>query len=146
MTDFPVHSISIRVYWENTDAGGRVYHTQYMAFAERGRTEWLRHVMGLNQTDIIAKTGVTFVVKSLTTDFIGYAVLDDTLVVKTHMHSIKGAKMLFDQYILNGDTVIVTLQVLVVCVGKKGMPVRMPKYIMRLQPLATQWHCGAEQG
>ncbi len=124
------HALSIRIYWENTDASGRVYHSQYIQFAERGRTEWLRYMMGVQQTDIIAKTGVVFVVTSLTSDFIGYAELDDTVVVKTFVSLLKGAKMVFHQHIVKGDTVIVRLQVTVASVGKNGVPVRMPKYII----------------
>lgn len=123
------HTLPIRIYWENTDASGRVYHTQYMQFAERGRTEYLR-TLGFNQTTILQDAGVYFVVKSLTVDFMGYAELDDEITVATTVSELKGAKMGFEQNIIKHAVPIVHLMVTVAVVGKNGTPKRIPKYII----------------
>ena len=71
----------VRVYWEDTDAGGVVYHASYLRFMERARTEWLRS-LGLNQQNLADTEGRQFVVKTMDIDFVAPARLDDQLAVK----------------------------------------------------------------
>lgn len=123
------HTLAIRIYWENTDASGRVYHTQYIQFAERGRTEYLR-LLGCEQTAILQNIGVYFVVKSLTADFMGYAQLDDEIIVNTTVSQIKGAKVIFEQHIVKHHKPIVYINTVVVIVDKNGTPKRIPKYLI----------------
>lgn len=124
------HTLPIRIYWEDTDAGGRVYHANYIAFAERGRTELLRHIFDVAQADVMESIGVIFVVKSLSADYMGYAILDDMIVVETTISKIQGAKIIFQQRLLKNNVPIVVLDVVVVGVDKNACPTRIPKYIL----------------
>ena len=79
-----VHRLALRVYYEDTDAGGIVYHANYLKFAERARTEMLR-CLGLDHGALRERYGVTFTVRSLTADFVAPARLDDRLIVATRL-------------------------------------------------------------
>ena len=90
--------IKVRVYYEDTDSGGIVYHSKYLNFAERGRTEFLRR-RNLEQQIIKEKFGIVFVVKSLNIDYLSFACLDDVLVIKTVICDLNKAKVNFQQFI-----------------------------------------------
>ena len=92
------HELNIRIYFEDTDSGGIVYHSKYLNFAERARTEFLRKV-NLHQSIIEKKYGLIFVVKNLNIQYISYACLDDCLVVKTKILELNKAKVVFSQLI-----------------------------------------------
>ena len=79
-SDLPPHAFTwpIRVYWEDTDAGGVVYHASYLRFLERARTEWLR-ARGIDQSRVRAEHGIVFVVRDLSIQFLQAAKLDDEL-------------------------------------------------------------------
>jgi acyl-CoA thioester hydrolase len=79
-----VHRLALRVYYEDTDAGGIVYHANYLKFAERARTEMLR-CLGLDHGALRERYGVTFTVRGLTADFVAPARLDDRLIVATRL-------------------------------------------------------------
>ena len=79
-----VHRLALRVYYEDTDAGGIVYHANYLKFAERARTEMLR-CLGLDHGALRGRYGVAFTVRSLTADFVAPARLDDRLIVATRL-------------------------------------------------------------
>ena len=81
MIDHRMFSLPTRVYWEDTDAGGVVYHAQYLAFLERARTEWLR-AQGLGQEALRAEHDLVFVVRDMQIDFRKPAKLDDLLDVR----------------------------------------------------------------
>ena len=89
----------VRVYYEDTDAGGVVYHTGYLRFFERGRTEWLRS-LGYSQARLVDETGLLFTVVSLTTQFRQPARLDDLLTVRTQVQEFGGATVTFGQQII----------------------------------------------
>ncbi|HYD17408.1 MAG TPA: YbgC/FadM family acyl-CoA thioesterase [Patescibacteria group bacterium] len=86
------HTLPIRVYYEDTDAAGIVYHANYLRFAERGRTEMLR-TAGFEHAKILAETDVAFTVISMNINFKIPAKLDETLIVETRMVAIGGATM-----------------------------------------------------
>lgn len=92
----------VRVYWEDTDAGGIVYHANWLRFLERGRTEWLR-ALGIDQRALDAATGIVFVVRDLQIDFVAPARLDDRLVVTVELLETRRASLTLAQQALAAD-------------------------------------------
>ena len=88
----------VRVYYEDTDAAGIVYHANYLKFMERARTEWLR-ALGYEQDRIAADFGVVFVIRNVTLDFIAPARFNDALIVKTSVRRVGRATMEFMQIV-----------------------------------------------
>ena len=88
------YSFPVRVYFENTDAGGVVYHAEYLKFLERARTEWLRH-LGFDHQLLARTHRVVFVVTALAADFAKAARLDDTLAVSVHLESLGKVRCVF---------------------------------------------------
>lgn len=84
----------VRVYFEDTDAGGVVYYSNYLKFYERARTEWLRSV-GISQQSLRAEQKILFLVKNISVDYKYSAVLDDELIVTTKILQLKGASIFF---------------------------------------------------
>lgn len=119
------YKIAARVYWEDTDASGLVYHASYIRFMERGRTELLRS-LGLEQSALLdGATPIHFVVRAMQLDFRKPAVLDDTLSVETTPIELGGASLTLDQRVLRGGETLVTAIVKVVCV-EAGRARRLP--------------------
>ncbi|MGV8831326.1 MAG: tol-pal system-associated acyl-CoA thioesterase [Devosia sp.] len=124
------HKFPIRIYYEDTDFSGNVYHAAYLKFFERGRTEFLRDA-GIHHTELAAQ-GVAFAVRSMEISFDGAAHIDDLLSVTTEATSTTGARLLLQQTILRGDTVLTRAQVMVVAIKTSGGPARMPAAIRAL--------------
>jgi len=122
------HLLTLRVYYENTDAAGIVYHAEYLCFAERGRTEMLRD-SGFEHAALKRETGIAFAVRSLNIDYISPAKLDDEISVKTKITSITGARMLMDQSLFRGEDLLVKLNLVLACINEQGKPVRMPEIV-----------------
>ena len=120
--------IEARVYFEDTDAGGIVYHSKYLNFAERGRTEFLRK-KNLEQRQLKEKYGFSFVVKSLNIDYLGSSFLDDLLIIKSYVSSLNKAKVNFLQLILKQNEIIARVDVTVCCVNKNRKISRMNNHI-----------------
>jgi acyl-CoA thioester hydrolase len=118
------HLFPLRVYYEDTDFSGVVYHASYLRFFERGRTEFIR-ACGIDQQKLHRETGVYFVVRRMTVDWVKPALMDDQLVVETAPAKFGGASMELAQRILRGDEVLTTAEVLVVIL-KDGRPTRLP--------------------
>ncbi len=93
----------VRVYYEDTDSGGVVYHSNYLNFMERARTEWLRS-MQLEQDDIINEHGIVFVVSALSINYLKPALFNDALRVKSSLKKLTKASLLFEQIIVRSDT------------------------------------------
>lgn len=125
------HDLPIRVYYEDTDAGGIVYHASYIRFAERGRTEMLRDG-GFTHADMFKTTGIGFAVASLKIDFRAPAKLDDLLVVKSHISRLGGASMDMEQKIYKNEELIAELTVTLVCIDKQLKAVRLPAEVRAL--------------
>lgn len=96
----------VRIYWEDTDAGGVVYHAGYVRFLERARTEWLR-AQGIDQLALSEQTSRGFVIREMHLDFHRPARLDDELLVSVAVKERRSASILFDQEIVRGDTALV---------------------------------------
>lgn len=111
------HSLPVRVYYEDTDFSGVVYHASYLRFMERGRTELIR-ALGVEQRELFdGDTALGFAVRRMTIDFLLPAVMDDLLTVETRSVAARGATMDVEQRVLRGEEVLVTAKVLVACVG-----------------------------
>jgi acyl-CoA thioester hydrolase len=115
----------VRVYYEDTDAAGLVYYANYLKFAERARTEMLRR-LGIEQRRLHLESGLVFVVRRCTIDFLAPARLDDDLVVETRLAALGGAALDLDQDVLRAGDALVRLAVRIACLGATGRPHRMP--------------------
>jgi acyl-CoA thioester hydrolase len=120
-----VHTLALRVYYEDTDAAGIVYHANYLKFAERGRTEMLRS-LGFGHRRLREETGIGFAVRRCSVDYLAPARLEDALTVDTMLAAIGAATLSMRQRIRRGDTVLADLDLLVACVGGDGRPRRVP--------------------
>jgi acyl-CoA thioester hydrolase len=106
----------VRVYWEDTDAGGLVYHASYLRFLERARTEWLRG-LGIDQSTFKQATGLAFLVRDMQIDFLKAALLDDELSVTVEVKQRRAASILFAQTIARKDgSCLIRAKVRVACV------------------------------
>jgi len=111
------HRIDIRVYYEDTDFSGVVYHASYLRFMERGRTELIR-ALGIEQRELFdGETALGFAVRKMTIDFLRPAVMDDMLTVETRSVEARGATMDLEQRVLRGEEVLIAAAVKVACVG-----------------------------
>jgi acyl-CoA thioester hydrolase len=121
---------SLRVYYEDTDAGGIVYYANYLKFFERARTEWLRE-LGINQVKFLEQN-IGFVVRKVEMDNIASAKLDDLLNVNSVITTLKRASMVFHQQITNqAQQVLCTVTVRIACVNfHTGKPVAIPESIL----------------
>ncbi len=119
------HTMPLRVYYEDTDAGGIVYHANFLKFAERARTEMMR-ALGFAHSGIAAESGTVFTVRQLSADFQRPARLDDLLSVTTRIIEIGGARLRLDQRICRDGAVLAALDLVVACIGRDGRPRRIP--------------------
>ena len=120
-------SFTVRVYYEDTDFSGSVYHASYLRFMERGRTEMLR-ARGIDQGRIFAgDAGAVFgfVVRSMKIDYLRPARMDDLLTIETSAREVGAASIEMHQRVLRGDEVLVTADVRVACV-MNGRAARIP--------------------
>ena len=119
------HRLAIRVYYEDTDFSGVVYHANYLRFLERGRTELLR-ATGIDQSMLhdVAR-GFAFVVRRMVIDYLRPARMDDLIDVETASREVRGASLQLAQRILRDGEVLVTAEVQVAAVSS-GRPVRIP--------------------
>jgi acyl-CoA thioester hydrolase len=121
---FDRSELAVRVYYEDTDFSGRVYHVSYLRFLERGRTEWLR-ARGLTHQDLAATSGIAVAVRSMQIDFLGPARIDDLLSVETRAALARGASIEFRQRVVLGEKTLVAATVLVAVI-RDGRPARLP--------------------
>jgi len=128
-----VHVLTVRVYYEDTDAGGVVYYANYLKFAERARSAMLR--LGgwengrLTQADYPGQTeGVAFVMRGFAVDYRRAAVLDDLLTVRTRVVKVGGATLEMAQTVMRGDEILVEAMAKLACVSAASLkPARIPE-------------------
>ena len=120
------YRLPVRIYYEDTDAGGIVYHANYLRYAERARSEMLR-AMGYGQAALRDEHGVAFAVRGCTIDYIAPARLDDLLWVETRLLSVGGATVEAEQCVEREGTLLVRLHIRLACLGKGLRPARLPK-------------------
>jgi acyl-CoA thioester hydrolase len=120
--------LTLRVYYEDTDFSGRVYHASYLRFFERGRTEWLR-AFGFQHNELAASSGVAFAVSRLQVEFVAPAFIDDLLEVETELEPPRGAVLSFRQLISRNGAALTNAAVNVVAV-KGNKAVRPPRELL----------------
>jgi len=131
MSKHKVFSWPVRVYFQDTDAGGVVYHANYVNFMERARTEWLR-TFGYSNAGMMKELGVMFVVRSIKLDYLKPAQLDDELLVTAHINEIGRSRVNILQAITRGEGVLVEGEVHLVCVDVKTFkPVSVPDVLRK---------------
>ncbi|WP_137388166.1 tol-pal system-associated acyl-CoA thioesterase [Rhodoligotrophos defluvii] len=128
------HRLPIRVYYEDTDFSGFVYHANYLKFCERARSDWLR-LIGLHHHELMEREegaggGLGFVVRRLTADFLKPAVMDDVLEVVTDAVALTRARLTLSQTILRGEERLFVLTVTVAVVDRRGRPRRLPQQLL----------------
>jgi acyl-CoA thioester hydrolase len=121
----------IRVYYEDTDAGGVVYHSNYLNFFERARTEMLRD-LGFKQTILRKKHGVIFAVKNMQIDFIRPAKFDDFLYASVAISQIKRASLIFEQNLKRDEITLCTASCKIVCLNADTFqPTAIPDFLYK---------------
>ena len=122
------HKLPVRIYFEDTDFSGVVYHARYLHFFERGRSDFLR-LKGVHHNELqegLYGEPLFFVVKGMTLDFVQPAKIDDVVFVTTKIESIKGVRVFMKQFIEKENQLIATADVSVVLINEKGRPKRLP--------------------
>lgn len=120
----------VQVYYEDTDAGGVVYHSQYLNFMERARTEFLRDI-GFVQTVLKDELGILFVVRDIQIRYRKPAKFDDVLNVQTKLLDVGRSLLEFEQNIYRGDEHLIAAKVEVVCIGAESFkPTSIPQNMM----------------
>jgi len=131
MIDQQVFHWPVRVYYEDTDAGGVVYHSQYLNFMERARTEWLRS-LGFEQAALRADLNVLFVVHSMQIQFKKSARFDDLLSVETQLTQLRLGSFECAQTVLRDKEILIQAQVKIACVNAETYkPMGIPTQIKR---------------
>ena len=121
---------TVRVYYEDTDAGGLVYHTSYLKYMERARTECLR-ALGYRQGQLRRDQGILFVVNRIRVDFKRPAMLDDELTVTTALSRPGGASLMFHQTIYRKEQELVEADIGIACLSADSYtPTRMPTTLL----------------
>jgi acyl-CoA thioester hydrolase len=123
--------LQVRVYYEDTDAGSVVYHSNYLKFMERARTEWLRHI-GFEQDILIEENEILFAVRHINIDFHKPAHFNELLNVKTHITDQRKASLVFEQIIFNQtEEIICKARIKIACLNYKTMkPEPIPETII----------------
>ena len=125
------YSFPVRVYFENTDAGGVVYHAEYLKYLERARTEWLRH-LGYDHQALARNHRIVFVVTQAVADFLKPARLDDNLAVSVQLESLGKVRCVFVQESRREADLLVRAKVTVACVtGEHFKPAEIPEALRR---------------
>ncbi|MBT8153026.1 tol-pal system-associated acyl-CoA thioesterase [Epibacterium ulvae] len=132
MSDTPLHHFPIRVYYEDTDMGGIVYHANYLRFIERARSDWVRS-LGVDQNAMRA-AGEVYVVRRVAADFLAPAKFDQELVVETAPREITPARLILKQTVRRDGQDLFTAEVTIVAIAvETGRPLRLPAEIRALR-------------
>jgi acyl-CoA thioester hydrolase len=123
-----IHKFPVRVYYEDTDAGGVVYYANYLRFAERARTEFMREA-GADHAGMLRDTGLSFFVRRCEADYLKPARLDDLLQVETEIVHVGGASLEAVQTVTRGGEALARLKVKLACLNQAGRPARLPDRI-----------------
>jgi acyl-CoA thioester hydrolase len=128
MTEF---SWPVRVYYEDTDAGGVVYYANYLRYLERARTEMLR-ALGFEQDKLAQDHNIIFIVRKVTIDYLKPAIFNEELTVNARITGLRKASMLFEQTIFNKQNdMLCQAEIKIACINNKTMkPVSIPAFII----------------
>lgn len=130
-----VHHLPVRIYYEDTDFTGLVYHANYLRYCERGRSDALR-VAGVHHSLLLEQAEpLGFAVNRIALDFVKPARIDEALMVKTVFETVRGPRLLISQRIERGGELLVAAEVHVCCISLTGRPRRPPAVLLeRLKP------------
>ena len=127
-----IFSLPVRVYFQDTDAGGVVYHASYVNFMERARTEWLRE-HGYSNAGLMKEFGLVFVVRSLKMEYLKPALLDDMLDVTAQIKDIGRSRLTLLQTVRRGEELLTEAETHLVCVSLASFkPAAVPE-VLRTQ-------------
>jgi acyl-CoA thioester hydrolase len=130
-TSLFAYSFPLRIYYEDTDSGGVVYHGQYVRFLERARTEWLRH-LGFNNSELERKHKMLWVVTEISMNYLKAARLDDHLLITVSVENMGRVRCLFYQEVKRGEEVLLKARVTVACVAADSFkPIELPADLKR---------------
>jgi acyl-CoA thioester hydrolase len=124
------HRFPIRVYYEDTDMAGIVYYANYLRYIERARSDWVRG-LGIDQR-ALREDGVVFAVRRVEADYLQPARFDDALEVQTETRGATGARLTLFQQVWRGETLLFRAEVVIVCLGPSGQPLRLPANMRRM--------------
>ena len=125
------HKNNVRVYYEDTDAGGVVYHANYLKYAERSRTEMLRKYK-IEQEVLKNNYSIRFIVKDLFIEYYKAAILDDYLTIKSLIIKISSAKIKMEQEIYRKNTLLAKINITLGSINLEGKPSRIPKFVLNI--------------
>ena len=126
------HRLPVRIYYEDTDFTGVVYHANYVRYFERGRSDFLR-LAGVSHTDLLERDDpAAFVITRMEIDFRAAAKIDDALQVRTTYDAVKGPRLLIRQRVTRGDTLIAQASVEAACISLDGRARRPPKGLVEV--------------
>ena len=125
------HNNNVRVYYEDTDAGGVVYHANYLKYAERSRTEMLRKYK-IEQEVLKNNYSIRFIVKDLFIEYYKAAILDDYLTIKSLIIKISSAKIKMEQEIYRKNTLLAEINITLGSINLEGKPSRLPKFVLNI--------------
>jgi acyl-CoA thioester hydrolase len=133
--DGRIHHLPVRIYYEDTDFTGLVYHANYLRFFERGRSDFLR-LAGIHHAELLGSADpMGFAVNQMTLDFLKAARIDDALVVKTAFDAMRGPRIFITQELDRAGEILVRAQVQVCCISLTGRPRKPPTMLLeRLKP------------
>jgi acyl-CoA thioester hydrolase len=131
-----VHIFVVRVYFEDTDAGGVVYNANYLKFAERARTEMLRE-FGVEHSQMMGEGGCVFAVRRCIAEFLKPARLDDLLEIHTRLMAVRGASLDLAQDVKRQGVTLVTLRFGLACMSGRGRAARIPQALRTI--LSNLW-------
>jgi acyl-CoA thioester hydrolase len=121
-----MHEFPIRVYYEDTDMAGIVYHANYLKFIERARSDWVRS-KGVDQTQLKEDEGLVFVVRKIDADYFKPAKFDEELTVETRAVQVTGARLVMEQIVKRENELLFQAMVTVVCANEAGQAARLPQ-------------------
>lgn len=124
------HRLPVRVYYEDTDFTGLVYHANYVRYFERGRSDFLRLTTAGHAELLDGETPTAFVVAEMQLKFVRPARIDDALVVRTTYEAVKGPRLMIRQRITRGEETLCEAEVTAVCIRLDGRPVKPSKALM----------------
>lgn len=131
LIDHDTHVFPVRIYYEDTDFSGFVYHASYLRFMERGRSEFLR-LCGIGHQSLLnAAEPLFWTVRAISIEYIRAARVEDALNVRTRVANISGARMVLDQSIARGGELMTSAEVEVCVINSSGRPRRIPEHVRK---------------
>lgn len=137
------HQLMVRIYYEDTDFSGLVYHANYLKYFERGRSEYMR-LLGVHHHQLAnLETPLAFAVADIHIAYKVPARIDELICIRSRLIQARGASFTIEQRVTREDQLLAEGQVQVVCIDMAGRPKRMPKHLMGMIQSQVVSHSGA---